>query len=41
MGAMGGRGGSLKSSGQNWHANKVDFSLDMLIFCMIRRVMPL
>lgn len=41
VGAVGGGGGNLKSSGQNWPANTVDFSLDMLIFCMIKRMMPL
>lgn len=40
-GCCGWRGGNLTSSGQNWPANKVDFSLDMLIFHMIKRVMPL
>lgn len=35
------KGGKLKIYWQNWHANKVDFILYMLIFCMIKRVMPL
>lgn len=33
-------GGNLKSSGQTWHANKVDFILYVLIYWMIKIVMP-